>query len=61
MIEKLSYRPYCGNLMRDCPYIASGLQLGFWWRLVMNGIVISTWLLDLVAIALLPAARKGGA
>jgi len=25
----------------------------------MNGIVIASWLLDLVAIALMPAVRKG--
>jgi 6-phosphogluconate dehydrogenase (decarboxylating) len=28
---------------------------------VMNGSVIASWLLDLVAIALMNAARKGGA
>jgi len=27
----------------------------------MNGSVIASWLLDLVAIALMAAARKGGA
>jgi len=26
----------------------------------MNGSVIASWLVDLVAIALMPAARKGG-